>query len=59
MLIIWPQPKEKLLKEEWHGRTFKTKSMFKHLFSKLFKADVRHNIKMWFKFLMHSKGNCA
>ena len=39
---IGPQSKEKLLNNAWHGRTCKSQSMIKNLFSKLFKVDVKH-----------------
>ena len=48
---VGPQSKEKLLNNVWHGRTSKSQSMIKNLFSKLFEVDVKHNIKVWFKLL--------
>ena len=50
MPVFWPQLKEKLLKNVWYDRTFKTKSLIRNVFLKFFKADVRHNKNMAQKF---------
>lgn len=51
----WPHPEEKFPKDAWQGRTFKSEVMTKNLFSKSFKADVRHNIKTSFELWIHTR----